>query len=116
MDPGGGPGALGRRQRLFTHKEFLTEMAYRKLAVANRSGTRLDKLKTLSNELAKCIDDMVKADGSDKQLAPVVKQYRETIKEIEELEATKDDTDEISKILQKRSDDGKPGAVRKDRS
>ena len=41
--------------------------------------------------------------------------YRETIREIEEIEGN-DGADEISEILGKRDADGKPGAVRKDRT
>lgn len=50
-------------------------------------------------------------------IAMVAKQYRETLNEIDELEgANKSDEDELGKLLQRRSDNGKPGAVRKNRS
>lgn len=92
------------------------EMGFRKLTTANRRGTRLEKLKTLADKLAECID-LAQADSGDiKQLAPLAKQYRDTIKEIEEIEGTNDETDEIGAILTERASDGKPGAVRKDRS
>ena len=50
-----------------------------------------------------------------KDLPPLAKQYRETIREIEELDGDKEE-DEISDILEKRLADGKSGAVRKDKS
>ena len=46
------------------------------------------------------------------QLKQLAKQYRETIREIEEIEGAKDDTDEIGAILAQREHDGKSGAVR----
>ena len=91
-------------------------MAYRKLISATRSGTRLDKLETLARELAKSIDLAYQDTDSIKQLAPLAKQYRETIKEIEEIERAKIKDDAISEILADRSANGKPGAVRKDRT
>lgn len=72
---------------------------------------RLGKLKALEQRL---IDAMDAADG--KALAPIAKQYRETIREIEEIEGMVDDGDEIAKILSGRETDGKSGAVRKNRS
>ena len=72
---------------------------------------RLGKLKKLEQRL---IDAMDEADG--KALAPIAKQYRETIREIEEIEGMVDDGDEIAKILSGRETDGKSGAVRKNRS
>lgn len=46
----------------------------------------------------------------------MAKQYRETIREIEEIEGVSADGDEISEILTNREADGKPGAVRKNRA
>lgn len=87
-------------------------MNYRKLASATRSGSRLEKLKTLAAILAKQID----SPGEKDNVSQLAKQYRETIREIEEIEGVKDDGDEIAEILAGRAADGKPGAVRKDRT
>ena len=72
---------------------------------------RLEKLKDLEERLL----DMM--DGSDEKTLPALaRQYRETIREIEEIEGTGDNDDEISEILAERAADGKPGAVRKART
>lgn len=73
--------------------------------------TRLEKLKWLEAELK---DLMGKA--SSKSYASLARQYRETIREIEEIEGSVDPDDEIAEILSDREADGKPGAVRKNRS
>ena len=91
-------------------------MGYRKLAAANKRGSRLEKLKTLADKLAALID-RADTDADDaRQLAPLAKQYRETIKEIEEIEGSNEETDEIGAILSERASDGKPCAVRKNRT
>jgi hypothetical protein len=72
---------------------------------------RLEKLKEL--------EAMLKANlrTSDvRSLAGIAKQYRETIKEIEEIEGGESDGDEIAELLESRGADGKAGAVRPDRS
>lgn len=73
--------------------------------------TRLGKLKELENELR----DLMSRSNS-RTFATLARQYRETIREIEEIEGNHGNEDEISQILGKRESDGKPGAVRKDRS
>lgn len=73
---------------------------------------RIDQLKDLLEILADEIDQRPGA----RDLAGLAKQYRETLREIEELEGGTDDGDEIASILAGRAADGKPGAVRKDRS
>lgn len=75
-------------------------------------GTLLEKLKQLAKVLATNID------GCDdpKNLPQLAKQYRETIREIEEIEGAADNGDEVSEILAERQSDGKPGAVRKNRT
>lgn len=73
--------------------------------------TRLEKLKRLEAVLAEGIQTC----EVDK-LASLARQYRETLREIEEIEGQTDNGDSISKILQKRESDGKPGAVRPSRS
>ena len=73
---------------------------------------RLTQLKALLEVLAAEIDDKPGA----RDLAQLAKQYRETLKEIEEIEGAEPTNDEISEILSERAADGKPGAVRKNRA
>lgn len=70
----------------------------------------MEKLKELEQDI---LTMMKKANS--RTYASLAKQYRETIREIEEIEGT-DGEDEIEKLLQGRESDGKAGAVRKDRS
>ena len=74
--------------------------------------TRLAQLKALLEVLAASIDDKPGA----RDLAQLSKQYRETLKEIEEMEGVIKDNDEIGELLAERAADGKPGAVRKNRA
>ena len=69
-------------------------------------GTRLDQLKQLAKVLAAGIDTCKDC----RALPQLTKQYRETIREIEEIEGAKDDTDEIGAILAQRGKDGQPAA------
>lgn len=73
---------------------------------------RLLQLKELAKVLAGSIDSC----NDPKALPPLAKQYRETIREIEEIEGANTHGDEVSDILGERAADGKPGAVRKDRA
>lgn len=73
---------------------------------------RLLQLKELAKVLAGSIDSC----NDPKALPPLAKQYRETIREIEEIEGANNHGDEVSDILGERATDGKPGAVRKDRA
>ena len=73
---------------------------------------RIDQLRELLEVLANEIDEKPGA----RDLAQLAKQYRETLKEIEDIEGITDDGDEIAEILAGREADGKPGAVRKNRS
>lgn len=82
------------------------------LYTVSRKGNRLEQLKKLRDTLAKAIDTC----ESMRDLATLSRQYRETIREIEEIEGAADDTDEISEILAQRESDGKPGAVRTHRT
>ena len=59
--------------------------------------SRLDKLKALEIELRAALDD-----ADPRSMAPLAKQYRETIREIEELENYEDGLDEIARILANR--------------
>ena len=58
-------------------------------------GSRLEQLKELLSILAETIDSKPGA----RDLAQLAKQYRETLKEIEELERSTDTDDEIGDIL-----------------
>ena len=69
-------------------------------------GSRLDKLKALADTLAVLMDQ-----ADVRSAASIARQYRETIREIEELEGGATD-DEVGAILQQRDADGKAGAVR----
>lgn len=62
---------------------------------------RLEKLKVLEVDLRSALDC---ADAHN--IAQLARQYRETLREIEELEKDDDDLDEIARILANR----KPGA------
>lgn len=64
--------------------------------------TRLEKLKQLEIVLQEAMET-----ADEKSLASLARQYRETLKEIEEIEGAHDDTDEIAKLL---SSDGESGA------
>jgi hypothetical protein len=68
---------------------------------------RLEQLRELLLILAREIDDGPGA----RDMASLVKQYRETIKEIEEIEGNEPEDDEIAKLL--GDSDGVPGPVRK---
>lgn len=73
--------------------------------------SRHEKLKKLEADL---LEMMSKANS--RVYASLARQYRETIREIEEIEEAMGPDDEISEIRQRREADGMPGAVRKDRS
>lgn len=82
------------------------------LYTVSRKGSRLEQLKKLREMLAKAIDTC----ESMRDLAALSRQYRETIREIEEIEGADNDGDEIGEILAERDNDGKPGAVRTHRA
>lgn len=82
------------------------------LYTVSRKGNRLEQLKKLRDTLAKAIDTC----ESMRDLATLSRQYRETIREIEEIEGANDDGDEIGEILAERESNGKPGAVRTHRA
>ena len=71
--------------------------------------TRLEKLYGLEKELKALMDK-----ANSRTFASLARQYRETIKEIEEIEGREGDNDEIAKILGESN--GMPGAVRKNRT
>ena len=68
---------------------------------------RLEQLHALLKILAEEIDERPGA----RDMAQLSRQYRDTLREIEELEGQAA-PDEISKLLQKRAKSGKPGKVR----
>ena len=72
---------------------------------------RIGKLKELEARLASALDE---CEGD--KVAPIAKQYRETLREIEEIEGQKGNNNDISDILRKRQIDGLPGAVRQNKS
>ena len=71
------------------------------------AASRLFQLKELLAVLASAIDDKPGA----RDLAQLCKQYRETLREIEEIEGNEPEEDEIAKLL--GESDGLPGPVRK---
>ena len=74
--------------------------------------SRLDRLIGLRDILEAAISEC----DSKRDLAALSRQYRETLKDIEEIEGGAGQDDEIGEILGSREADGKPGAVRKNRS
>lgn len=72
---------------------------------------RAEKLRQLEAVLKGAIDEC-----ETDRLAPLAKQYRETLREIEEIEHTKGNNDGLSELLQRRQANGLPGAIRKTRS
>lgn len=80
-------------------------MAISTMREVTESGTRLDQLRNLALVLAAHID----AADDERSVAQLVRQYRETIKEISELEGDDGDIDEIAAILARR-DARKPNA------
>ena len=71
--------------------------------------SRLEKLKNLEADLS-----LLMSKANSRTYASLAKQYRETIREIAELEGEEDGEDEIAEIL--GGGDGMPRAVRKSRS
>lgn len=68
---------------------------------------RLKKLIELENDIYELMQK-----ANSRTYASLAKQYRETLKEIEEIEGNNLNNDEISKILSGRVTDGKSGSVR----
>lgn len=82
------------------------------ISEANRKENRLGKLKALAELLAREMD----AVKYSKDLPPLAKQYRETIREIEELDGGTKEEDELTDLLKARDNDGKSRAVRKNKA
>lgn len=83
-----------------------------KLTTITRRGDPLEMLKKLAVILAEKLETAT----DEKIVAQLAKQYLDTIGKIAEMEGTNETDDEIGEILSVRSADGKPGAVRKNRS
>ena len=73
---------------------------------------RLNRLKTLRDTLLFAIEDC----DSKRDLAALSRQYRETLREIEEIEGPEVKNDGIGDILSARQADGDPTADRKNSS
>ena len=69
--------------------------------------TRLEKLKYLETQLEAALGE-----AETKELASLARQYRETLREIAEIEGAEQNDDDISEILSERAAAGKSGAVR----
>lgn len=82
------------------------------MKLRNVKGGRLEELKNLKLVLAAAIDGY----SDPKALPQLAKQYRETVREIEEIEGAANREDEICEIIGERAADGKSGAVRKSRT
>lgn len=74
-----------------------------------------DRLTQLKELLAILADEIDRRPGA-RDLAGLVKQYRETSKEIEDIEGGRTGDDEIGEIISRRAAGGKAGAVRKGRA
>lgn len=81
-------------------------MAFESMYSVTLSGTRLEQLKALALILAERID----AGGDGHSMAQLVRQYRETLREISELEDAVDDNDEVAQIIAFRANASGAGA------
>ena len=68
-------------------------------------------MKALEEQLSDALEE-----ATPQNIAAIAKQYRETLKEIEEIEGAEQKDDDIEEILSRRAAAGKPGAVRPNRS
>lgn len=80
--------------------------------IPNGEVTRLERLVALRDRLETAIDEC----ESMRDLAALSRQYRETLREIEELDGGNRSVDEIGEILAMRDAHGEPGAVRPNRT
>lgn len=84
----------------------------KKMSTVTANGNRLEQLENLSKILGAQIDRCTSDTDSAKMLPQLARQYRETIREIEEIRGMEKDDDEIGEILSNRNADGKPDAIR----
>lgn len=83
----------------------------KKMSTVTANGDRLDQLENLARILAAQIDRCAAEPDSAKTMPQLARQYRETIREIEEIRGMEKD-DEIGEILSNRNADGKPNTIR----
>ena len=103
------PGGHRRQDVKFTRKDFFgcleaVFLPRKSIKEVTADWDRLESLKTLALSLAESLDD---PDGTHSK-AQLARQYRETLREIDELEGANGD-DEIAGIIN-RAADGKPKA------
>lgn len=79
-----------------------------KMKTVTRRWNHLEQLKTLATVLADAIDNC----EDSQHLPQLTKQYRETIREIDEILGTEQEEDEIGAILSSREADGKSDTIR----
>ncbi len=85
----------------------------KKMVTVAKKEPRIDQLKNLRNIIAMQIDACAAdLENGSRLMPPLVKQYRETIREIEEIEGVDTDGDELAEILSARKADGKSDPVR----
>lgn len=84
----------------------------KKMSTVTANGDRLDQLENLARILAAQIDRCAAEPDSAKTMPQLARQYRETIREIEEIRGMEKDDDEIGEILSNRNADGKPNTIR----
>ena len=84
----------------------------RKMKTVTRQGTRLEQLKNLAEVLATGIDSC----DDPRALPQLARQYRDTVREIEDIEGVSDDGDEVGEILARRKADGVTRAQRQSRT
>lgn len=84
----------------------------KKMSTVTANGNRLEQLENLSKILGAQIDRCTSDTDSAKMLPQLARQYRETIREIEEIRGMEKGDDEIGEILSNRNADGKPDAIR----
>lgn len=87
-------------------------MPRKKMTTVTARGDRLEQLKNLAAVLAVKIDETTNDPEGAKSLPQLARQYRETIREIEETEGASKNDDEIGELLSARRADGKSDAVR----
>lgn len=84
----------------------------KKMSTVASTGNRLEQLKNLAKFLANQIDNSTETVEGQKTIPQLCKQYRDTIREIEDIEGVDKSDDEIEEILSARKADGKSGSVR----
>ncbi len=104
------PSSADLHTENFSKDENMARM--KKMSTVTANGNRLEQLENLSKILAVQIDQCATESDSAKIIPQLAKQYRETIREIEEIRGAEKDDDGIEEILSNRAADGKPDAIR----